>query len=392
MNSKVFFYLFILISIATSCISEFNAKLPSGDKQILIVDGNISENSDAIFYLSKSIPMDITIVPQENLNVNAKLTLIGSNGFESVPATNLGKGKYQLHVGELVDNISYGIRIEYDGDIYESTLSKPIYTPEIDSISWIQPENEGLIFFRVSTHDNSDTPKFFMWNYTETWEITAFYENTLFFDPDKKMYYVDDSMPYFFCWRNYESESYLIGSTESLKENRIVNKQLYSREPGNDQFIVLYSVNVHQKAISKEAYDYYLNKIKLNEEMGGLFTPQPFELTGNISCITNPSKKVMGYIEITKNTTQKRIFVYPNEITRPWLKSFCEKITADSVARFLNEYRITYVDYYWLGNRPMGEIDILTSLPTEWSRVTCTDCRAIGGSKIKPDYWPNLHQ
>ena len=33
-----------------------------------------------------------------------------------------------------------------------------------------------------------------------------------------------------------------------------------------------------QRALSKGEFEYYENKVKLSEEMGGLFTPQPSEL------------------------------------------------------------------------------------------------------------------
>jgi len=392
MNSKVLFCLLNLALLTNSCISEFNAKLPLNDKQILFVDGNIMENSEVIFNLSKSFSMDSLTIPQESVNINAILTMIGGNGYESAPAINLGRGKYLLYVGELDDNVEYGIRIEYDGDTYQSSLSKPIFTPEIDSVSWIQPEPYGDVFFRVSTHDNSNEAKFFIWNYAEDWEFIASQETTLFYEPLINSYYFIEPAPYYYCWRSFESNTFLIGSTESLRENRVVNKPLYRCDPVDLRFSVLYSVIVSQKAISKGAYDYYLNKIQLNEEMGGLFTPQPSELNGNISCISDPSKKAMGYIEITKNATQKRIFLYPNQITRGYYKS-CDAISADSVLSILNELEITYADFYGMGYRPSGmNIDSRTRLPLEWASVYCTDCIANGGTKNKPDFWPNDHE
>ena len=50
-----------------------------------------------------------------------------------------------------------------------------------------------------------------------------------------------------------------------------------------DRFTVLYSIQVQQRALSKEGYEYYLNVQQQNEEMGGIFTPQPSEIQGNIS-------------------------------------------------------------------------------------------------------------
>ena len=395
MNFKVFFCL-LTAPVITGCVSEFNAKLPSSDTQILIVDGNVVENSEATFYLSKSFPVDSLVIPKKSFDIDAKLTLIGSNGYESAPATNSGKGVYRLYVGELDDNAEYGIRIEYDGNTYQSALAKPLYTPEIDSVSWIQPEKEGPVFFRVSTHDtDTNEAKFFSWSYTENWEITARYYTTLFFNSDSSSYYFVYPPPYFYCWKSSESNVLLVGSTESLKENRVVNKPLYQQVAENSRFSVLYCVTVTQKAISKGAYDYYRNKISLNEEMGGLFTPQPAELTGNISCRTDPSKKVMGYIEISKNFTQKRLFVSAEQIKRPAIYDDCTALSSDSVNAFLNEREMTYADFYSLGFRPAGSnMDMKyypKIVPEQWAKASCTDC-TYNGTKDKPDFWPNDHQ
>ena len=393
MNLKILFCIFIPVLLLNSCISEFNPELKANEKQVLFVDGYITENSDAIFSLSKSIPMNSPGFPEESTNINAKLTLISSNGYIGEPAIYRDKGTYMLHIGELKDDVEYGLRIEYEGDIYQSTLSKPIHTPEIDSISWVQPKEGGSISFCISTHDDFDNARFFLWSFTEDWETVAKSETSLFFDPRTQRYSIIEPAPYYFCWRSSNSNSFLVGSTESLNENRIINKQIYHSDFQGERFIVLYSITVHQKAISKDAYEYYQNTIKVNEEMGGLFTPQPAEFFGNISCITDPSKKVMGYVGVSKNTTQKRLFVYPNEIKHPVYYDFCTTISTDSLRTLMYEIGGTFVDAYNMGYRPTGNtLNIMTGLPYEWTIVTCSDCVANGGTKNKPDFWPNDHE
>ena len=404
MKLKVLFSIFILTVAVAACVSEFDAQLPSDDVQVLIVDGTIVENSDVTFNLSKSFPLDFTpdttkgklpyIIPDEYFVSNAKLIIIGSNGYQSAPAQNLGRGEYQISVGELDNNLEYGIQIEYDGDTYQSTLSKPLYTPEIDSVSWIQPNWAETVFFRVSTHDNTEGAKFYLWNYQENWEIRATWPTSIFLDtdinsPNYGKFYTNSSRPYQYCWKSFRTNQYLIGSTESLSENRIINRRLYEVNPANDRLSFLYSVIVSQQAISKEAFEYYENKIKLNQEMGGLFTPQPSELSGNITCITDPTKKIMGYVTVSKNTTEKRIYVESDLISRPIITG-CELIPQDSVAKWVQGDFIRYHSY---GYRPAGDMDMGNpGFPENWSYDRCTDCVKAGGSKNKPDFWPNDHQ
>ena len=390
MKTKIFFCFLITVLLLNGCITEFSAKLPEDYNELLIVDGNITENSEVTFHLSKSYSINSPVIPSETLNVEAKLTVISSDGYESVPATYTGMDGYRLSVGELDDNIEYGIRIEYDGNIYQSKLSKPIRSPEIDSVSFNQTENLGNVFFHLSTHDESNEAKFYSWTYTEIWEIMSYYYTTAFFTSTG--YITIDPAPYFYCWKTVKSNKYLIGSTDRLTENRILNRLLFQCEPDdNDRFSILYCLTVYQKAISKEAYDFYLNRIKLNYEMGGLYTPQPSELYGNISCITDPSKKAMGYVEISKNISQKRIWVYPYQIKRPYNRN-CVEITHEYIKNFMAETGFDISFFLSNGYVPAGSLDQFTNEPIIWSTANCANCVAAGGSKLKPDFWPNDHE
>ncbi|MDR3219157.1 MAG: DUF4249 domain-containing protein [Dysgonamonadaceae bacterium] len=394
MNAKIVSSLLILTLLATACVSEYNPVLPSDDKKILFVDGSIIENTDVLFRISQSFSLNEDTVPEESFVNNASLTIIGSNGYKSPAAINEGKGTYRIPTGALDDDVEYGIQIEYDGDTYQSALSKPLHTPEIDSISWTQPDSIGTVFFHVSTHDNTGAgTRFFMWNYTEDWEIKSVYPTAIFYRAEADTFYVDWSLPYYYCWRKNESGTFLIGSTESLRENKLVNKQLYEQGSEDDRFSELYSVIVTQRAISKDAYEYYQSIKKQNEDMDGLFTPQPSEITGNITCITEPSKKVIGYVETVKNRSQKRIFVYPEQLRRPVVYSDCDPL-------FLTNGKLPepgqYAYFYKMGWRP-AEIDSESYayhgiiIPSEWALSHCTDCRDNGGTKNKPDFWPNWH-
>jgi len=407
MKLRILFVSSVLTLALIGCVSEFDAKLPFNDIQILIVDGSITEG-EATFYLSRNYPLDSSVV--SNLDMEAKLTIFDSNENHSQPAikkdstvTRTINGRKEevreaywiVAVGELSNEMEYGIQIEYNGDIYRSTLSKPLRTPEIDSISWVQPAREGAVSFRISTHDdNTNGSKFFLWNYTENWEITAEFATTIFYgygSPTRPQgYYIDMPAPYYYCWKKDVSNKILIGSTESLGENRIVNQQFFEVAAGNDRFSVLYCITVYQKAITKEAHEYYQNKSQFNDEMGGLFTPQPSEEKGNITCVTDPAKRVIGYVETVRNITQKRIFVYETEITRPNINHDCQETLHESV---VPTWAASHVDFYRMGYRPAGSPSMSGTFPVKWAKRSCTDCTAKANStKDKPDFWPNDHE
>lgn len=404
MNSRILTGLFILALTAIGCVTEFKANLPSGDQQILIVEGSIMADTTVTFQLSTSYPIDSAYAPQGIFDVDAKITLISDNGYESAPATYLGKGKYSMDVGTLDDNVGYGIKIAYKEDTYQSALSKPLHTPEIDSVSWVEQGENAPVGICVSTHDNdTGEPKFFLWDYAEDWEFNATYDTSIFFNPKDSTFFIDSFFltyhvgPYYHCWRHTVSHTYLLGSTETLNENRIINKQLYQIFPGtDDRFTILYAVTINQRAISKSAYDYYQNKIKLNEEMGGLFTPQPSDVDGNISCITNPSRRAIGYIEVSKNTAHKRLFLNSSQIKSSAIGYNCTLDSFDDLKMNMQipqtmSDKSAYAFLYMLGYRPALDPDPAPGplKPSQWSTSICTDCTQNGGLKNKPDFWPN---
>jgi len=393
MNLKTVFGLIISTLLLTGCITEYNAILPENDRKILFVNGSIIASTDVTFHISQSFSLNVdavTKIPEESFITNANLIIIGSNGYKSPPAIHQGKGAYQISVGELEDDVEYGIQIELDGDTYQSAPLRPLYTPEIDSISWKQPEFYGPVYFYVSTYDETEGTKYFMWNHTEDWEIYADYTTTLFFHPMSLEFTIIEPAPFRYCWKKSESVRSVFSSTESLSENRIIDKQFYQYNyPSDDRFSSLYCITVTQRVISKGAYEYYQDIQKMNEEMGGLFTPQPTEFVGNIRCTTNPEKKILGYVDVSKNTTTKRMFIYPNRIVRE------EPMRCTSPVVILPLRWTEYSSWYKRGFRPAEGPDPKyypdEILPYEWYPATCTDCTARDGTKNKPDFWPNDH-
>lgn len=106
----------------------------------------------------------------------------------------------------------------------------------------------------------------------------------------------------------------MIGSTEKLKEHLIINNKLLDVPVNEDRFTVLYSIQVQQRALSKEGYEYYLNVQQQNEEMGGIFTPQPSESQGNISCISQPGRRTIGYVGVYKTSLKREYTFIPTKL------------------------------------------------------------------------------
>jgi len=186
----------------------------------------------------------------------------------------------------------------------------------------------------------------------------------------------------------------LIESTDAQKKNAIINKTLYTVEAADSRFSNLYSVNVKQRALSGAAYEYYRSKLTANEQMGGLFTPQPTEPNGNIKCTSNPSLKALGYVEVLKNITEKRLFVDRSSVSRlsrstcvlyehSEILSWKSESALETLAATAFVYQVSPVFADW----PLQPDDPI--VPTYWASNRCVDCRENGGSKNRPSFWPD---
>jgi len=379
MKSKVLLGLFILMLSLSGCITEYFVTL-TNQKPMLFVAGDIVANTDAIFYITQSFALNVDTVPDKAFVNNAILQVIDSNENVIATAVSLGRGRYQIRIGDLRDDVSYGIRIEHDGDIFESALSRPLRTPEVD-VRWRQYEPLGAVYFYLSTHDETSENNFFLWHYDEIWEVQTPVQTSLFLNPQTSTFFTSHESPHSICWKR--NAAYELGSTEALAENRIIDQQLFRIEPESetDRFYWLYSVTVTQKAVSQGSFEFHQNMKVQNEEMGGIFTPQPAEVLGNIRCITNPSRRVMGYINTLKNVSRQRIFIHRFELIWPvidWCGSRpCSVLPPDLF--WSPDF------YYSQGFRPVGE-----NFPPEfWMSAACVDCREDGGTTEKPYFWPN---
>lgn len=385
--------LFLIVAL-TGCISDFdiNSIVDSNENALLVVEGDIISGTRSTFTLSKTYRLDEDRPAGYN-DVSANVCIVGSDGSRSENATYTGNGVYVIDVENLKENVEYALEIKYEEETYLSTFSVPYEIPEA-LISFDQPEEYGEVSIRISTGNYSSNEHcYYMWKYTEDWEVVAPYATDIFFDPINGRYNEDKSLPYQYCWSTYTNKDIVISTTESLNENRIVNFQLRQYPSSSRRIAELYRIRVKQFRISKAAYEYYQEKKKLDEDLGGLFSPQPSELIGNINCTTNPNKKAIGYVSVFNNLMERELYIFREELTLSDLNLRCDLMPPNKVGQFLQENDITSItDFYYLGYRPLYANWTDNGLqPSYWTQEICADCRAGGGSKNRPTDWPNDH-
>ena len=367
----------LLWLIIGNCVDEFDAHLSDNNKSLLVVEGNIVSDSAVVFSLSRSFSLNVEGLPPDYNLVNAEVSVVGNDGscFNGVA---LGQGKYQVVIGTLSKDIGYSLKIVYDGDTYTSEPQQPIVTEGIDNVSFEQPESYGDIHIKIATH--SQEAAYYMWTYEEDWEVRAEYSTVWFYDPLTGNVILYSKPPYALGWCHASSPETLVGTTGSSIGNRLENKRLYSIAASDHRVSCYYSSLIQQRQLSKGEYEYYQEKVKLNEGMGGLFTPQPSELPTNIVC-SDPDKQVIGYVGVNMNVATQRLYIsnkdiqYDNQLN-------CRLLEGEEVLKYTDD------ELYAMGFRLVSWSGFGREF-CYWAPKECTDVRELGATLEKPSFWPD---
>jgi hypothetical protein len=173
-----------------------------------------------------------------------------------------------------------------------------------------------------------------------------------------------------------------------------VNNAPLALVPANSEKLRFrYSILVKQYAITADAFNYFELLKKNTEQIGGIFDPQPSELTGNMHCTSNPNEPVIGFVTVGQ-VTQKRIFVDKASLPPNWVAEtpygschldellYARKVTSTIPTIppiYVNEvYNLIY----------SGLVLTVDYAPGGYTASTpiCVDCTLRGTNK-KPSFW-----
>lgn len=362
--------------LLASCVNEFVPDISGDYTSLLVIEGDILSEGTSVFYVGETTSLGAQSMDAASPNRVEYIAVVGEDGYESEPGVQIDYNTFHVETASLDENKRYAVRVITTAHHYQSEFTAPLATPPIDSITYEQKEDFGDVDFRLSSDGGDESGFFyFRWAYEETWEIRMSFYTSIFYDPYRETIY--EGTPNYICWKHNNQHDILVASTETYTGHKLVNYKLFTRNPAEEaRFTILYRLKVTQRRISKESYKYQQNKILLNQEMGGLFTPQPAEIKSNVRCITDPSLKAIGYINVLKNTSDYTLYIPATEITT----------LADRACR-LHDYGDSHLYYYNAGYRPVGgnrkgQIEI-----EGWAPARCVDCVVAGGKLEKPQDW-----
>lgn len=367
----------LIVLLPIGCVEKFEADISDLVTEGLVVEGDIISDSTVQFRLSKTLPLtetdDNKVQFNDFLNVEANLAVKGSDGT-SWTGIARGKGVYEVEIGMLMPEVEYSVEIQYKGDTYQSEPQKPQEMVDIERVSFSQPDLAGPVSILLDTEEAKDT-QYFLWYFEEDWEIRAHFQTKDLYDSESNSVIHYKYPPVAQGWCYNALDDIMLGTTESNVSNKIVGKKIQSIENIDPRISFLYSIRIQQRNLSKQEYEYYQVRTKLNNEMGGLFTPQPSELPTNITC-SNPTRKVIGYVGCNMGIAKSHLYIKEDEVL--YLENYTCDVGKDPEG--------SYVDKFAAG----FQISDNTEMGIEWASVKCVDVRLFKADPMgRPDWWPN---
>src|SRR5688572_223356 len=295
---------FVLLCIGFSCRDLYEPGIVSSDDSYLVVEGVLNAGSGPTdIRLTRTFKLDDSATLRGEQN--AMVTVEGKDNTTRQLTMN-GDGIYTSPNLNLVLNQEYRLRIvTANGKEYLSDYVIAKKTPLIDSVSFRQNDKGVQIY--VTTHDNTNNTRYYLWNYDETWEIRTYYFSNYKY-VNGTIIPRDPGDNVSTCWKYGHSTSILMGSSASFQTDSIPEAPVNFIGNGDERLAVRYSILVRQYALDKKGYEFFEMMKKNTESLGTIFDAQPSEIKGNIHSASDPAEPVIGNISAT-TIEEKRIFI-----------------------------------------------------------------------------------
>lgn len=375
--------LLLTLLLLTGCLEPYTPPVDATELNYLVVDGYLDAAGSASVKLSRTLPITSvgsaqshTPAPKER---NASVSIEDSQGKTyTLPETAPG---YYSGPVPVSDQENYRLHIVTEtGEEFLSAFVEVTTAPAIDSVYWT-PEGDGIKVF-VDTHDPDNNSRYYKWEIVETYQYTAGFYSVVKWENGDVVDRTEEDI-IFLCYKGDTTRRIIIGTTTALAADVVSRQELLFVHKDTRKMMSTYSVEVRQKVLTREAYDYYRILEQTTENLGSLFDPMPVELRGNINNINNPSQDAVGFFSAGA-ITKKRIYVYPRQLPahlRRVSQPVCsyDTVLISDLPNFINTELHLIAPVIPLGlTEPIG-----------YTRATarCVDCRVQGGTTTKPEFW-----
>jgi hypothetical protein len=390
MKSRYLVLAGIIILLIANCTKPYTPKAITNAPNYLVVEGiiNTGANDSTVIKLSRTIPLSAGV--GTNPETGAAVVIQDESG-QSYNLNETSPGIYMSDGLNLDNSHKYRLSVNTsDGKKYASDYVTPAQTPPIDSIGFTIKSNGIQIY--ANAHNSQNNTRYYRWDYNETWEYHAKYFSSYYSD-GTKMAQRDASNFIYQCWDSGISNDIILGSSAKLTQDVIYQNPITFIAFSSEKIEMRYTILLKQYALTADGYNYFEQLRKNTEELGGIFDPQPSQLTGNVHCVSDPTLPAIGYV--TAGTIQqKRVFIDNAQLPRNWSTTYpydCTidtayysnpKTTLNDVARFLIPLPESFIalNAIFPPSGPQFPIGFT------YTEISCGDC-SIRGTLKKPSFW-----
>ena len=303
--------------LLTGCEDIYNADLDEAEN-LLVVEARIQAGTTGNYV---KLYQSVGFYDEEDYPAihGAEISLIDDEGNVYSFTEGWG-GKYYLN-SEVNTSCDYKLRITY-GETYESEFISVPEIPDIDTVygevlkkTMITTDNDGnkeletikgvQLYTDIKNDDETNYYRF----YGRKVLLSTFSYDTVMGTPVTLTKYVWQSL--------YPEGAYNIAAPAEYSTDRNINKhELEFFRAKNQELLTKDSKErergwiylIHQYSIPVSAYRYYETLNKQLEAEGKIFDPVYLQAFGNIKCITNEEKIILGNFEIY-NFREHRYFL-----------------------------------------------------------------------------------
>ncbi len=329
------FYIVLVFLLVTACETLYEPVL-DGAEEVMVVDARlVFGETEHTIYISKSNGFNNP--DKFHPFTLASVWLIDSSG-QRFPSVQIQSGVHRI-VATIEASQTYQLQITSGDDIYVSDFEPVQAEPAIDSIYseefvlWNQPGGETQVesFQRFKGHrvyvdiDNHGQKRYYRFDSRHVLLYHFPFDTVVRGLPETVLKY---------GWKSiYPDDLFTIAAPSLYARDAYISKQpvgffrykssdyLKAEEVARGWICLLY-----QYAISESTWSFYDD---LNRQLGSegkIFDPLYVQARGNLTCITNPEKKVLGNFEISR-MREHRFYLR------------LEPISGNHVLRYLDDFQ-----------------------------------------------------
>ncbi len=306
-------YCILFIMVVVACEEVYRPDLEDVDDFLVVEAILIANQSQNNIYLYKTLGFN-----EENQNYpsvsNALVFLVDANDNNyKVQCEEIGAGVYQLNFN-LDVNGSYYLSIVYDGEEYQSGVQTVPEKPIMDSVyadfstrvvttgvsnstDKIEKEKGIQVYANMNYKGGLNHYRFYA---RKIIQYIDHYDTAIGLSPEP------EERPIFRWNSKYPTGIYNIAGPPAYSTNRNISRHAleffesdFNKYIDDTMSFSGWIYLIYQYGINESTYNFYSDLNSQLDAEGKIFDPVYIQAEGNIACVSNPEKVVLGNFEIS---------------------------------------------------------------------------------------------